>query len=69
MKREAVNSSVLKSVGYDKKKKILETEIVNNEVYAYYQIPYSAYYNLMKAPSLGKYYNEVIKKHPYKKLK
>jgi lysyl-tRNA synthetase class 2 len=69
MKREKVESSVLKSVGYDKDKKVLETELVNSTIYEYYQVPFSEYTNLMKSPSLGEYYNTHIKKYGYKKLK
>ncbi len=69
MKRENVDSSVLKSVGYDKNKKVLETELVNDALYEYYKVPVSEFDNLMKAPSLGEYYNKRIKKYRYKKLK
>lgn len=68
MEREPVNSSVLKSVGYDQKRKILETELVNDTIYEYYKVPVKEYSDLMKSDSLGEYYNKVIKKHSYKKL-
>ena len=63
MKRENVESSVLKSVGYDKDKKVLEIELVNNAIYEYYKVPVSEYTNLMKSSSLGEYYNKRIKKY------
>lgn len=69
MKREKVESSVLKSVGYDKRREVLETELVNDTLYEYYQVPSSEYINLMMASSLGEYYNRRIKNYPYKKLK
>ncbi len=69
MKRENVESSVLKSVGYDKNKKVLETELVNQALYEYYKVPVSEYANLMNSPSLGEYYNKHIKKYCYKKLR
>lgn len=69
MNREMVKSSVLKSVGYDKNKQVLETELVNDSLYEYYKVPFSAYTDLMKSPSLGEYYNKHIKKFRYKKLK
>jgi len=69
MKRENVESSVLKSVGYDKDKKVLEIELVNNAIYEYYKVPVSEYTNLMKSSSLGEYYNKRIKKYSYKMLK
>ena len=69
MKRENVESSVLKSVGYDEDKKLLETELVNEAIYEYYKVPVSEYINFMKSPSLGEYYNRHIKKYRYKKLR
>jgi hypothetical protein len=69
MKRENVQSSVLKSVGYDKDKKVLETELVNNAIYEYYKVPVLEYINFMKSSSLGEYYNRHIKKYRYKKLR
>lgn len=68
MKRENVESSVLKSVGYDEDKKVLETELVNSSLYEYYNVPASEYTNLMESASLGKYYNKHIKKYRYKKF-
>lgn len=69
MKRVAVESSVLKSVGYDEEKKVLETELINNAVYEYYKVPASEFFNLINAPSTGEYYNKNIKKYRYKKLR
>lgn len=69
MKRENVQSSVLKSVGYDKDKKVLETELVNNALYEYYKVPVLEYTNFMKSSSFGEYYNRHIKKYRYKKLR
>ena len=69
MKREKVESSVLKSVGYNKEKKILETELVNETIYEYYKVPIYEYTNLIKSSSLGEYYNKHIKKYRYKKLR
>ena len=69
MKREKVESSVLKSVGYDKERKIFETELVNETIYEYYRVPFSEYTHLIKSSSLGEYYNKQIKKYRYKKLK
>lgn len=69
MKRENVNSSVLKAVGYNEKTKILETELHNKAVYEYYKVAPEEYNDLIAASSLGEYYNKVIKKHKCKKLR
>jgi hypothetical protein len=69
MKRENVKSSVLKAVGYNKKTKTLETELLNDALYEYYQVPPKEYSDLIQASSLGEYYNKVIKKYKCKKLR
>jgi len=68
MKRENVESSVLKSVGYDEQNKMLETELVNGALYEYYEVHPSEYIKLMQSESLGEYYNKSIKRHRYRKL-
>ena len=62
MKRIYIKSSVIKSFGYDEAEKILEVQIITGELYQYYNIPLQIYEEIKAAPSLGKYYNEVIKK-------
>jgi hypothetical protein len=69
MKRENVNSTVLKAIGYNERTQILETELVNNALYEYYKVSPQQYHSLIEASSLGEYYNKVIKKHKYKKLR
>ena len=69
MKREEVESSVLKSVGYNKEKKLLEAEIVTGEVYEYYEVPLWEYEALMQSESLGGFYNTHIKKHRCNRVK
>lgn len=69
MKRQNVKSSALKSIGYNKKSKTLQTELINDNLYEYYAVPFSEFNNLMTASSIGEYYNKFIKKYKYKKLK
>jgi len=61
MKRENVVSSALKSVGYNPDEKLLETELITNRIYEYKEVPESVFTELMKAESLGKYYNKYIR--------
>ncbi len=56
MDREPVTSSNLKSVGYDRKNRILEIEFQNGRVYRYHGVPPEEYEGLLTAPSLGKYF-------------
>lgn len=70
MIREAVKSSNLKSVGYDKSAEILEIEFNNGGIYQYSKVPENIFNELMKAQSHGKYFIRSIKnKYPTKKVK
>lgn len=69
MDRKHVNSSDLKSVGYDEKSQILEIEFNNGGVYIYSKVPQKVYEQLMGASSHGKFFHANIKnKFTYKKL-
>jgi hypothetical protein len=70
MQRQAVNSSNLRSVGYDQSDKILEIEFHSGGVYRYDNVPHSVFQDLMDAPSHGKYFHAHIKGvYPYTKLR
>jgi hypothetical protein len=57
-----VESSLIRSVGYDPAGSVLEVEFVeNNRVYAYYDVPWSVYEELLAAESKGIYFNELIR--------
>lgn len=61
MNRTPVNSSALRSVGYDPATLTLETELSSGRVYQYLDVPESVFTEFMNAPSLGIYYNKSIK--------
>lgn len=61
MKREKVKSTALKSVGYNPDERLLETELITERIYQYKEVPEVIYHNLMKAESLGRYYNKYIR--------
>ncbi len=62
MRRKAVESSALVSVGYDSKSKTLEIEFPSGHVYQYLDVPASACKALLNSDSLGHYFNAAIKK-------
>ncbi len=69
MKRQPLESSIIRSVGYDKGSRTLEIEFMGGEVYQYHQVPEDIYERLMKASSHGKYFLEEIRgMYPYKKV-
>jgi hypothetical protein len=62
VERTPVESSLIRSVGYDLPSSILEIELVEpNRVYEYFDVPLSVYTELMEAESKGSYFNEFIK--------
>jgi hypothetical protein len=64
MKREPVESTAIKSVGYNEDKHLLEVEILETgRIYQYKDVPVEEYLDFMDAKSLGEYYNRVIKDH------
>ncbi len=70
MKRGTVNSSNLRSVGYDKSVGILEIEFNNGGIYQYFKVPENIYQELMNAPSHGKYFLRFIRdKYATKRVK
>lgn len=69
MKRKPVNSSNIKSIGYDGRNNCLEIEFNNGSIYEYSNVPNDIYLSLMSAPSHGKYFNQYIKKnYTFKKV-
>ena len=62
MDREPVESSLIRSVGYDPTGSILEVELrEGGRVYRYFDVPYSVAEELMAAESKGAYFNEHVK--------
>ncbi len=59
--RKIVQSSLFKSVGYDKTKELLQVEFKNGDVYNYSDITEEMYKALTSAESIGKYYLANIK--------
>ena len=62
MKREPVNSSAIRSMGYNEEEEIVEVEIrQTGKVYDYFHVPLEEYLKFREAPSIGGYYNIVFK--------
>jgi hypothetical protein len=61
MDRQIVESSNLKSVGYDQSSNILEIEFLSGGIYQYFKVPSQIYLALMKATSKGIYFHKNIK--------
>jgi len=61
MEREYVQSSNLKSIGYDSNSSTLEVEFNSGAIWQYYDVLESTYYELKSASSIGKYFSTNIK--------
>ena len=58
-----VNSSAINSVTYDNETNVLTIEFKRGAEYDYPNVPEIEFKNLVRAPSVGKYFNQYIK--PY----
>jgi len=62
MDRQPVESTLIRSVGYDPTDSVLEIELLEaGRVYRYFDVPYSIAEELMSAGSKGAYFNEFVK--------
>jgi hypothetical protein len=60
MNRKPVSSSMLASIGYDEKEKILELEFDHGGIYQYFDVPKEEYEEMMDASSHGGYFLDNI---------
>ena len=61
MELKIVSSSNLAAVGYDDAEQLLVIKFKNGILYEYHNVSPSIYHNLLAAPSIGKYFNTVIR--------
>jgi hypothetical protein len=61
IKREAVQSTALATVGYSRHLRALEIEFVNGAVYRYLDVPISLYRGLLAADSKARFYHQNIR--------
>ncbi|MFC1696873.1 KTSC domain-containing protein [Nanoarchaeota archaeon] len=70
MERTNVNSSNIKSIGYDEQNGILEIEFLSGGIYQYSKVSKETYNALMNASSKGKFFATFIKdKYPTIKIR
>jgi len=58
--RQAVESQIVASVGYDRKTRLLEVEFRNGWIYEYEDVPAAVHTELMAAASHGGYLKRLI---------
>lgn len=66
MRRRPVDSTTMRSVGYEGKSRILEIEFDSGAVYQYLGVSGRVYEQLLAAESKGRYFNDEIRdSYPY----
>jgi KTSC domain-containing protein len=61
MQREAVESTTMRSVGYDQTNQVLEVEFQSGAIYQYLDVRPAVHKELMDAESKGRYFNREIR--------
>lgn len=61
MRRIAVRSTAIRSVGYDAREKVLELEFSDGTIYQFLPVPRSVFEELMRAGSKGTYFDNHIR--------
>ena len=61
MKTFTVDSTTLRTVGYDAERQLLQIEFKNLSIYQYFDVPTAVYEELMQASSKGAYFNRSIR--------
>jgi hypothetical protein len=70
MKRKPVESSMIRSVGYDPLMSILEIEFTSSHVYQYGEISEETYRELLAADSKGQYFHAyILDQYPHVRVK
>lgn len=60
MERKKVNSSGIRSVGYDPGSEMLEVELSDGAIWQYSKVPGEVHRRLMAAPSMVSFYRDSI---------
>jgi hypothetical protein len=69
MKRAAVDSSSLESVGYDRDARVMEIRFRSGGVYQYFDVAPVVHRRLMNASSKGRYFAKAVRSaYPYRRV-
>ena len=63
MKMIIVESTTLRSVGYNAERQLLQIEFQNRSIYQYFKVPAAIHEELLHATSKGAYFNRSIRQH------
>jgi hypothetical protein len=59
MRRQAVESTTVRSIGYDARRKVLEIEFQSGTVYQYFDVLEAVHEGFWSAESKGRYFNRI----------
>jgi hypothetical protein len=68
MKRVPLDSSAIAAVKYDEKERTLDVEFREGETYRYLHVPEFVYRELVKAESVGAFWNSVKDQYEFVRL-
>ncbi len=68
MKRKRIQSTCVKSCGYNPNQRVFEIEYPSGEVYDYLTVPRSVHRKFLRSDSKGEFVNLRIKQFPFKKI-
>ena len=60
MERKNIESTMIRSIGFDSENSILEIEFNSGAIWQYFDFPESEWYEFENAESQGKYFNREI---------
>ncbi len=60
MERRKVNSSKIRSVGYDERARMLEVEHNDGSIYQYSDVSNEVYRRMMSAPTIASFYQDRV---------
>ena len=61
MNSSVVESTTLATVAYDDVRELLQLEFQSRAIYQYFGVPPAVHQALLQAPSMGSYFNRVIR--------
>ncbi len=70
MDRKEVESRLVKSIGYDPEKKVMEVEFTTTMIYEYRNFPEEVYNQILEARSIDNFFKDKIaNKYKYVRMK
>ena len=60
MERSKVNSSKIRSVGYDERARVLEVELTDGSIFQYSGVSQEVHRRMMSAPTIASFYQDRI---------